>query len=306
MKWWGKWAVSYTLSHLPGRDLLYQKMLRNFGELADIASSTRFENARTLLHMAHRWCGSLEGILAVEIGTGWIPAVPLGFALSGTRVETFDVKHLTAPDLFSETRRIIAEEHLYSISSASGTPEQTVLQRQKRIEHAATLGEALQMLGGGYHAPCDTTALPFADGEVDLVISNLVLQCIPKATLADVLAESRRILKPGGIAVHRIRMSDEYAGPGSGRNHLEYLKYPEHIWDRWFNHPLKHLNRLRAGQFLELFSRNGFLCRECRRHIDHDSIPLLQQLDLAPPFCDMSTVELATVGIDVVLEKDRA
>lgn len=306
MKWWGKWAASYTLAHLPGRDLLYQKMLRNFGELADIASSTRFENARTLLHMAHRWCGSLEGILAVEIGTGWIPAVPLSFALSGTRVETFDVKRLTAPDLFSETRRIIAEEHLYSISSASGTPEQKVLQRQKRIEHAATLGEALQMLGGRYHAPCDTTALPFADGEVDLVISNLVLQCIPKATLADVLAESRRILKPGGIAVHRIRMSDEYAGPGSGRNHLEYLKYPEHIWDRWFNHPLKHLNRLRAGQFLELFSRNGFLCRECRRHIDHDSIPLLQQLDLAPPFCDMSAEELATVGIDVVLEKDHA
>ncbi len=306
MKWWGKWAASYTLAHLPGRDLLYQKMLRNFGELADIASSTRFENARTLLHMAHRWCGSLEGILAVEIGTGWIPAVPLSFALSGTRVETFDVKRLTAPDLFSETRRIIAEEHLYSISSASGTPEQKVLQRQKRIEHAATLGEALQMLGGRYHAPCDTTALPFADGEVDLVISNLVLQCIPKASLADVLAESRRILKPGGIAVHRIRMSDEYAGPGSGRNHLEYLKYPEHIWDRWFNHPLKHLNRLRAGQFLELFSRNGFLCRECRRHIDHDSIPLLQQLDLAPPFCDMSAEELATVGIDVVLEKNHA
>ncbi len=304
MKWWGKWAASYTLAHLPGGTSLYQKMLRKFGELADVASSTRFENMKTLLHMSHRWCGSLEGLRAVELGTGWIPAVPLGFAISGTRVETFDVKHLTAPDLFSETRRIIAEEHLYSISRASGTPEQTVRQRLKSIEQAATLGEALQMLGGRYHAPCDTTALPFADGEVDLVISNLVLQCIPKATLADVLAESRRILKPGGIAVHRIRMSDEYAGPGSGRNHLEYLKYPEHVWDRWFNHPLKHLNRLRAGQFLELFSRNGFLCRECRRHIDHGSIPLLRQLKLAPPFCEMSTEELATVGIDVVLEKN--
>ncbi len=303
MRWWAKWGISYTLAHLPGGHALHQRILRHFGELADVAASTRFENTKTLLQMAHHWCKRLEGLRVVELGTGWIPAVPLGFGLAGARVDTFDVVHLATPALFSKTRQIITKEYLSSISGSSGTPLQTVSRRLEEIRRADNLEKAMELLDGGYHAPHDTTALPFPNGSVDLVISNLVLQCIPKPELPAVLAESRRILKPGGFALHRIRMSDEYAGPGSGRNHLEYLKYSEESWDRWFNHSLKHLNRMRAGQFLELFTENGFLCRECRRHIDHESIPLLQRLDLAPPFRQMAWEELATIGIDVVLEK---
>ncbi len=303
MKWWVKWGVSYTLSHVPAGQVLHQWILRHFGELAHVAGSTRFENMKTLLQMAHRWCGRPEGLRVVELGTGWVPAVPLGFGLAGARVHTFDVVSLTAPDLFEETRDIIAREHLRSIADSFGVPAQNVSQRLRKIEGLRSFEKAMERLGGSYHAPYDTRALPFADGEVDLVVSNLVLQCIPKEILPAVLEESRRILKPGGVALHRIRMSDEYAGPGTGRNHLEYLKYPEKTWNRWFNHSLKHLNRLRARQFLDLFEDTGFLCRECHRHIDHDSISFLERLELAPPFRGMSGEELATVGIDVVLEK---
>ena len=138
-----------------------------------------------------------------------------------------------------------------------------------------------------------------------MVVSNLMLQCIPKDTLSPLLKECWRVLKPGGIALHRVRMSDEYApaGSGAGRNHLEYLKYSEQSWNRWFNHSLKHINRLRAPQFMELFKEAGFTCLECSRDIDTDSIPFLQRLELAPPFRQMSWEDLATVAIGVALKK---
>ncbi len=306
MKWWVKWGISYSLAHLPGGHKLYQEVLRRFGELADVSTSTRFENAATLLKMAHFWCNPMHQLRVVELGTGWIPAVPLGFALAGSRVETFDVSRLAADDLFIKTRNIIENEKGAGLASAAGISHFEFKSRLRRIEKTEGLDEALRVLGGRYRAPMDTASLPFNDGEIDLVISNLVLQCIPKESLPAVLSESWRILKPGGFALHRIRMSDEYAPIGSGRNHLEYLKYSEQHWNRWFNHSLKHLNRLRANQFLDLFRKSGFHCLECRRHIDRDSIPFLKQLKLAPPFQGMEWEELATIGIDVALQKSSS
>ncbi len=302
IRWWMKWGISYTFSKLPYGRPLYEKMLRKFGELSQVSSSTRFNNTEVLLKMSRRWCDGVEGKHVVELGTGWVSAVPLGFGLAGARVDTFDVSRLAADDLFIQT----VEEYRKrseQLSQVSGIPVEKIHQRLQKIEQASSFSEACQLLGGAYHAPFDTTTLPFKDGEIDMVISNLVLQCIPKEVIPLLLEESWRILKPGGIALHRIRMSDEYSPPGSGRNHLEYLKYSEQQWNRWFNHSLKHINRLRAPQFLELFHKHGFTCLECGRTVDHQSIPFLRQLQLAPPFQKMSLEDIATVNIDVALKK---
>ena len=304
MKWWMKWGITSTLAYLPGGRILHKKMLRRFGELASISASTRFANTEILLDMARRWCNGVDKQRVVELGTGWVPAVPTGFALAGAQVETFDIVPLVTDEIFCETRQLYAGR-TKALSVASGTPENTIHQRLQQIEKATDFAESCHILGGRYQAPFDTTALPFDDGEIDLIVSNLVLQCIPKDILPLILAESWRVLKPHGIALHRIWMSDEYApDESSGRNQLEYLKYPDHIWERWFNNSLKHVNRLRAPQFLELFSEQGFVCRECQRQIDYDSIPHLQQLNIAAPFKHLSLEELATVGINVVLEKN--
>ena len=43
----------------------------------------------------------------------------------------------------------------------------------------------------------------FADESVDLVVSNILLHEIPADLLADVMRESYRIVKPGGLVVHQ-------------------------------------------------------------------------------------------------------
>ncbi len=304
IRWWMKWGICFTCSHLPYGRPLYEKIQRRFGELSRVSSSTRFDNTEVLLKMGRRWHGKVDGQHVVELGTGWIAAVPLGFGLAGARVDTFDVSRLAADDLFNQTRQIY-HNRTERLARASGTKLTKIRQRLQQIEQAGSFAEACQLLGGTYHAPFDTTALPFRDGEVDMVVSNLVLQCVPKEIIPLLLQESWRILKPGGIALHRIRMSDEYSGPGYGRNHLEYLKYSEQVWNRWFNHSLKHINRLRAPQFLELFQKHGFHCLEYTRKIDYQSIPHLQKLTLAPPFRHMSPEDIATVNMEIALQKQN-
>jgi ubiquinone/menaquinone biosynthesis C-methylase UbiE len=47
----------------------------------------------------------------------------------------------------------------------------------------------------------DASALPFADGSFDLVVNNYMFDLLPEADFAPVLAEMRRVLRPGGRVV---------------------------------------------------------------------------------------------------------
>jgi hypothetical protein len=190
-----------------------------------------------------------------------------------------------------------------SIAHAAGIPIQEVQRRLRAIESANGLDQALAVLGGEYQAPVDTRRLPLADESVDVVLSSLVMQCIPIPVIPAVLAETRRILGREGIAMHRIRMTDEYATADANRNHFEYLHYSSRMWDRWFNHRLKHQNRLRASQFAGLFDEAGFDCIERRDAVDGESIPLLKETGVDESFANCDWTDLATLGMSVVLKK---
>jgi SAM-dependent methyltransferase len=52
-------------------------------------------------------------------------------------------------------------------------------------------------LSGGSFQVADSAAIPFADGEFDVVVSALVIHFIPDRTKA--FAEMKRVLRPGGL-----------------------------------------------------------------------------------------------------------
>ena len=58
----------------------------------------------------------------------------------------------------------------------------------------------------------DGTTVPFRDGEFDLVYTISVFQHLPRSMVAGYLAESYRVLKPEGRAVHYFRNADN-VGP---------------------------------------------------------------------------------------------
>jgi SAM-dependent methyltransferase len=78
--------------------------------------------------------------------------------------------------------------------------------------HAVDAGPAIlryaharaEALGVAVHFhQMDVGKLKFVDGDFDLVVSHNLMHEISAATLARMLAESHRVLRPGGIAVHQ-------------------------------------------------------------------------------------------------------
>lgn len=302
MKWWMHWLSQLGMSYLPGGRSLHRLMQDRLGEHRHLESSSRFDNAELFLRKTLRLTEGMDAPRIVEIGTGWIPAVPLSLLLAGLRVETYDVARHVDAMLYQRSRDVLGGR-CGRIAEAAGISAEAVRQRFDTLHDVDDFAVACEVLGGRYAAPVDTSALVEKDGEVDVVISNLVLQCIPRAALLPVLEESYRILRPGGHAVHRIWMADEYAGRDPQRNRLHYLTYSEQTWTRWFCHRLKHLNRLRAPQFLAMFENIGFETRHCERDIDEQSIPHLQQIRLDEQFRKMSWEDLATTSLEIVLQK---
>lgn len=302
MKWWIGAAAQWSLAHVPGGGFVASRLRERFGELAHLERSSRFDNALWFLRTARRWSGELGDLRVVELGTGWVPAVPYAFLFSGSRVDTYDVDRLVRTRI---ARRTLVElrRRASEFASAAGITDDALLRRLSIAEQASDFAAACRSLHGSYRAPFNTLELPYADGEADLVFSNLVLQCIPRELLKPVLAESLRVLRPGGLAIHRVRMTDEYAAKDPKRNHLEYLQYSDHTWNRWCCHRLKHQNRLRASQFVSIFEELGCNCRMVERCVDHDSIPVVEKLPLADQFHGLGLEDLATINLDLVVQR---
>ena len=106
--------------------------------------------------------------------------------------------------------------------------------------------------------PCDVTKSDIAPHSVDLVYSNLVFEHVTPTALAEILAFSRRILKPGGRAWHHIDYSDHYAQTLKGLSLINFLRYGERTWNIFGQSVLHYQNRLRRSDYLRAFESAGF------------------------------------------------
>ena len=84
---------------------------------------------------------------------------------------------------------------------------------------------------------------------------------------------------------------------------LEHVPYGQHIHERIRNHSLKHLNRLRFCEFMELFKSCGFNVVDCDKQVDWDSQRLLRKTGVAREFRHFDWEELLTISFHVVLRK---
>src|SRR4030095_16218896 len=75
--------------------------------------------------------------------------------------------------------------------------------------------------------------------------------------LAAILAEVRRLLAPTGLCSFAVDYHDHYAGADSSIDGLNFLRFDDREWRRW-NCGLQFQNRLRHGDYVELFEAAGF------------------------------------------------
>ena len=300
MNWRIKGIVQKALGSVPGGTLVNDQLQRTFGELRHVEKTVDSKVADDWLVLAGQ-LRELEvpiaGAEMVEIGTGWFPVFPLCFALAGARAcHTYDLnRHLSA----TLTRRAIERIglHLRRIADVSNARVVDVERRYAALRDMSGINEALQSLGVHYHAPADASATELPPSSVDVVFSNSVLEHVTPGALRAIFAESRRILKTGGLAIHSANCGDHYAYFDHSITAINYLRYSAREWRFWDNAML-YQNRLRPVDFLNIAAKEQLEIVLSRYTPKPKLMALLPSMPIAPEFSRYAPEELCSTSID--------
>lgn len=302
MNWRIKGLVQGALSALPAGASINDRLQRVWGGLRNFEQHIDHKvvsDWRVIAEHLRQLAVSPEDLDYVEVGTGWAPVLPVCFTLAGARsVTTYDVhRHLDSALTLRMVRRL--EEHLPAIAEVSGRAFGRVRDLYDELRACRTVEPLLDRANVRYIAPGDASVTGLESASVNVVFSNSVLEHVPAETIAGIMQESRRILRPGGLAIHSINCGDHYAYFDRGITMINYLTYPESAWRKW-NNPLLYQNRLRPADFLRSAESSG-LEIVLRRSTPHpELLTALDSLKIAPEFEQYPIEQLASTSLDFV------
>ncbi|MCX5637752.1 MAG: methyltransferase domain-containing protein [Planctomycetota bacterium] len=241
---------------------------------------------------------SIDGKVVVEIGTGWTGIGAIFFGLMGARtIYTYD--HI-AHWRFAVAQRMLEQirKELHEIASITLVPLAVLSDRLCRIESSKNFDELFRRTGIIYKAPGDAGKTQLPDHSVDLIYSYVVLECVPVEGICQIIAESKRILRPGAIAYHAINTGDYHT---SNRNCVNFLRYPQWFWHIIRENNIAFHNRLREKQFIDLFQFYGADVRVVSRVTSAVDLEALRTMKIDKRFSSMTQEELAVTFTNLVV-----
>ena len=239
----------------------------------------------------------LPGRVMLEVGTGWLPVMPLCFALAGVgRCITVDLnRHLQLRHVSAVLARL--GTHLDAMAQACGQPTAQLRQRWQALAAIKDGAALLQAAGIEYLAPGDATATGLGDASVDLVFSNSVLEHVPATVLAALMCETVRMLRHDGLALHNVNCGDHYAYFDRSITAVDYLRFSEREWRRW-NNELLFQNRLRAIDFVHAAQAAGLHIVMDHHRPRADLLARMNEITVAEPFRHLPNEELCCTSVD--------
>lgn len=228
----------------------------------------------------------LQGCTILELGPGNSLLTAL-FArcLGANRTLLVDSERLATEDIsiFEKAGRILSE---------LGCPV-------PRMDGASSMTAVLGSLNAAY-LTCGLESLQaLPDGEVDFLFSNAVLEHIRLSEFATLMKETRRVLKPCGVASHVIDYRDHL------QNGLNHLRFSEQVWESEFMARSGfYTNRLTWPAMTHVFEAVGFDSEPHSLQRWPEGLPTMQRR-MAHPFRDKPTEELMTMLAHVVLRPKR-
>jgi SAM-dependent methyltransferase len=134
------------------------------------------------------------------------------------------------------------------------------------------------------------------DKSVDFCFSNAVLEHIPRQEMTLLASELERVLKSGGVCVHRVDLQDHLGGE------LNNLRFSERLWESsFFRNAGFYTNRIRFGEMISVYEQAGFSCNV--PHIIHWNQLPTPRASLDAQFRSLPEKELLVKGFDLVLTK---
>jgi SAM-dependent methyltransferase len=226
----------------------------------------------------------IPGAQLVEIGPGHSLGVALSLLLAGaSRVATIDTVRYAAsrpdPRSFNELLRRCTEAGLVEPADVED-PNRALARGLGRLEYLVVDGRQ---------------DWPFRERSKDVVYSFSVLEHV--RDLRELLEESSRVLRPGGLSIHTIDLRDHY-NLGQGENWLEFLEFDDGKWERMTSARFAWCNRMRAPELRTLFGET-FELVEFSEEVS-DLPEGFDRRRVAPRFQGFELDELSTSSVSVV------
>ena len=266
MRWVAKSAVQNTISLLPrGRELngLLQRHVTRSVVLTPekVVSKLARVGGRHLHHHAQFAGQPIDETRVVEVGTGFVPLLPVGLCLAGAAaVHTFDIVELASR---GQTAALL--RHLVAAADEGLLGRACPWVRPRRLTRLRELaanppGSSLDELLAEMHITYTVggaTASGLEPGSADFFVTNNVLEHVPRQEIRALLAEAHRVGSRGAVVSHHIDLRDHYARIDPKIGVYNSLRFTSRQW-RILNSRLEPQNRLRHSDYLVLVDEGGF------------------------------------------------
>lgn len=299
MNWRVKGLIQRALASVPGGVQMNDWMQRSVGGLRDFNGTIETKVVSDWLvlvtHMNELGIGT-QGLDFLEVGTGWIPVLPVCFSLSGaSSCTTVDVvRHMNPKLTFRMLDRL--EGYLPRIAAASQRPLELVQSEYRELRSAPTLAAMLERARIRYLSPADARTTGLDPSSIDVAFSNNVFEHVPREILNGILRESHRILRPGGVSIHSANCADHYAYFDRRITFLNYLTYSERDWQFW-NNKLQYQNRLRPQDYVDIAVQSGLEVKLCKMRTRPELLAVLPTMRIAPEFKKYNADQLCSTSI---------
>jgi SAM-dependent methyltransferase len=200
---------------------------------------------------------SLADAQVLELGPGRTPQVCGAAVLAGAMAATgIDVVRYLDRDS-DRAERLAPLLDILSSGRAEAWCRATGTEMGQARRRAASFGARWPVSFPTF----DGQVVPLPDTSIDLVISKSALEHVPWRQVEPQLADLYRVLRPGAAMVHIIDLRDHLHTKGDHEvigDWLEALRYPQKLFDAMFSNRSTNINRLRAGEWLDVFAGAGF------------------------------------------------
>jgi len=287
MPWWLKISLKLMLSKIPLSYSLWTKVGAfrhgdmNQPQRALDSLTIHAATAGILDQQVAPPCFSRAGMNVLELGPGdSVFTAVIAKAMRANRIWLVDAGAFAVTDMS-------AYQALFAFLRKRGFPLSNIRNPQSFSEVLGQCNAAYLTEGVGSLAHLD-------DQSVDFCFSNAVLEHIPKREMALLARELKRMLRPGGICVHRVDLQDHLSGQ------LNNLRFSEEVWEsRLFRNAGFYTNRIRYAEMVALFEQAGFVCN-VPRIINWDQLPT-PRAKMDRSFRSLPDEDLLVKGFDLVL-----
>jgi len=239
-----------------------------------------------------------DGDRIMELGTGWLHwealTLRLFYDIKAVLFDVWDNRQLGGLKNYVRQLGPMLNDG-FDLSAPELKRAQSLIEAILKVE---SFDELYKLLDFEYVVQSSGSLAEFQPETFQLVVSGGVLEHVSRAALPTLLGETRRVLKPGGWAVHSIDTADHLEHYDRTVSPKMYLSFSERTWQLLCENEVQYINRVQRGEWLALFKSNGFeLVEEDARRVD------ISHLKLAARYVNMERGDLACTVLKLALKK---